>query len=80
MEPTPKSDTDHGPGQTGPPGVNPAITVNEPDKDKVSRLPNTDELTHTHTHTHTYTHTESEFVCFYVFFFSPVLSQGCLEC
>ncbi|XP_073343080.1 protein phosphatase Slingshot homolog 3 [Pagrus major] len=32
VEPTPKSDTDHGQGQTGPPGVNPAITVNEPDK------------------------------------------------
>lgn len=31
-EPTPKSDTNQEPGQTGPPGVNPVITVDTPDK------------------------------------------------
>lgn len=42
-KPAPQSDTDQGPGQTEPAGVNPVITVNEPDK--VSRP------IHTHTHT-----------------------------
>lgn len=43
-EPTPQSDANKGPEQTGPPevNVNPVITVNEPDK--VSRLP--DRFTH----------------------------------
>lgn len=40
-EPT---DANKGPGQTGPPEVNPVIIVNEPDK--VSRLP--DRFTHVH--------------------------------
>ncbi|XP_056239145.1 protein phosphatase Slingshot homolog 3 isoform X1 [Seriola aureovittata] len=31
-EPTPTSDTNQEPGQTGPPSVNPIITVNEPEK------------------------------------------------
>ncbi|XP_070769455.1 protein phosphatase Slingshot homolog 3 isoform X2 [Enoplosus armatus] len=31
-EPSPQSETNQGPGQTGPPGLNPVITVNEPDK------------------------------------------------